>query len=104
MAILRDRFRVGVKLPYVSAGRKRKVERTAKPWKNMAWPEIIPDTKRAPGWAMESDPKPVPILRHKRGKRAVALVVIAGKINVKLHRRFVSAEDYLAERAKLSRL
>lgn len=88
-------------MPYVASGKARKPIRESKPWRNMAWPEIIPDIKRAPTWMREPNAKPKLTPRTKRNEGTSAITKIAEKAAPKkLVRTFETAETLLAARAR----
>lgn len=88
-------------MPYMTSGKTRKAVRESKPWRNMAWPEIISDTKRAPTWMRQPDAKPQLTPRVKRNAGTSTVTKIAQKAAPKkLVRMFASAETLLAERAR----
>jgi hypothetical protein len=99
--LLRQRFKPSDGMPYIVTARKPKpIPHEPKPWRNMAWPEIIPDTKRAPGWMREADVKPKAVSRPKRNACVTALTRIAQKAPRTLVRSYRSAEQLFASRAR----
>lgn len=99
--LLRQRFRAVGGFAYVTSEKTRKPVHESKPWRNMAWPEIIPDTKRAPTWMRQPDAKPdlTPRVKHNAGTSAVSKIA-AKAAPQKLLRAFVNADQLLAARAR----
>ncbi len=66
----------------------------------MGWPNIIPDTKRAPGWMKEPDAPRLLTPHPKRNGGVSAITKIAAQAPKKLVRTYRNAETLLAERAR----
>ena len=99
--LLRQRFRAVGGVAYAGSGRARKQRHEPKPWRNMAWPEINPDTKRAPDWMREADAKPKLTVRVKHNTGKPIMAKIAEKTQPrKLVRKYRDAETLLASRAR----
>ena len=81
--LLRRRFKAKGGVAYVPTGKPLKPRHDPKPWRNMAWPEIIPDTKRVPkAWQEPIPAKPVE-LKTKRAAKVSPLTRIAEKWPIK---------------------
>ena len=99
--LLRLRFKAKGGIPFVGTGVRKPAKRTepGQPIR-MAWPQIIPDTKRAPGWMKVANPVAQVVPRIKRTHRPVPLVQIAEKAPKKLARVYRNAEAFAASRGQ----
>jgi hypothetical protein len=98
---LKQRFKAIGGVAYVPTGKPKPYRHTftERPIQ-MAWPQIIPDTKRAPGWMRVPDAKPVPVPQPKRNAGASPLAKIAKQSGRKLVRAYRNAEAFAASRKR----